>query len=66
MCLQAAKREVRKFASSMVTSKEARAEIERTNEKEQMMQGEGHLLQRSLDFQNKELCPLNKFDFIES
>ena len=41
---QAAKREVKKFASNMVTSDQARAEIDRMNQKEQMMQGEGHLL----------------------
>ncbi|KAK2183985.1 hypothetical protein NP493_288g03000 [Ridgeia piscesae] len=34
----AAKREVKKFASKMVTGEEARAEIDRMNQKEQMMQ----------------------------
>jgi len=35
---------VKKFASKMVTGEEARAEIDRMNQKEQMMQGEGHLV----------------------
>ena len=37
--LQSAKREVRKFADNMVTSKEAWAEVNRLKETESMMRG---------------------------